>query len=220
MAPGRDHRPRGLGPRPRGEVPRPAGRQTITWRPPPKPGEWRVVASSLDRVPFQADAKPADDEPVVLTSELAAQRAELRARQADLRARLGQLGTTMPDLCRHLFPTRPDPRAPPGRPDAAGRPRCAPSAVAAVGTPLVLPADAPERDRRLALARWIGDPDQSAAGAGDGQPGLALPFRPGHRRHAQRLRLQRRPAVAPRAARLAGLRGTWPAAGGSSRCTG
>ena len=35
-------------------------------------------------------------------------------------------------------------------------------------------------------------PGQSAAGAGDGQPGLALPFRPGDRRDAQRLRLQRR----------------------------
>ena len=34
----------------------------------------------------------------------------------------------------------------------------APSAIAAVGPPLVLPADAPERERRLALARWIGDP--------------------------------------------------------------
>ena len=35
---------------------------------------------------------------------------------------------------------------------------------------------------------------------------LALPLRPGDRRHAQRLRLQRRPALAPRAARLAGRR--------------
>jgi len=34
----------------------------------------------------------------------------------------------------------------------------APSAVAAVGAPLNLPVDAPEGERRLALARWIGDP--------------------------------------------------------------
>jgi hypothetical protein len=33
-----------------------------------------------------------------------------------------------------------------------------PSGVAAVGAPLVLLSDTPERDRRLALARWIADP--------------------------------------------------------------
>ena len=120
-----------------------------------EPGEWRVVASSLDRVPFQTDAKPADDEHVVLTSELAAQRAELRARQTALRARLGQLGTTMP-IYAGTF-SQPGSTHVLRRGDAMqpGDQVC-PSAVAAVGTPLLLPADSPERDRRLALARWIG----------------------------------------------------------------
>ncbi len=34
----------------------------------------------------------------------------------------------------------------------------APGAIACLGRPLGLPADAPERSRRLSLARWIGDP--------------------------------------------------------------
>ena len=46
---------------------------------------------------------------------------------------------------------------------------------------------------------------QPAAGAGDGQPRLALPFRPGHRADAERFRLQRRPPVTPGVARLAGF---------------
>jgi hypothetical protein len=122
-----------------------------------EPGEWRVVASSLDRAPFRADAKPADDEHVVLTSERVAKRAELRARQAALRARLDQLGTMMP-IYAGAF-SQPGPTHVLRRGDAM-QPgdQVSPSAVAAVGTPLVLPAGTPERDRRLALARWIGHP--------------------------------------------------------------
>ena len=48
-------------------------------------------------------------------------------------------------------------------------------------------------------------PEEPAVAAGDRQPALAGPLRHGPGRDAERLRLQRRAAVAPRAARLAGL---------------
>ena len=48
-------------------------------------------------------------------------------------------------------------------------------------------------------------PGEPADGPGLRQPGLVPPLRPGDRRHAERLRLQRRPAEPSRAARLPGL---------------
>ena len=95
---------------------------------------------------------------------------------------------------------------PKGEPVAPLRPGSAATAPGARPT-------SARRRRRLALARWIGRPGEPAAGPRHGQPRLALPLRPGHRRHAQRLRLQRRPAFAPRTARLAGAASSWPTAG-------
>ena len=63
-----------------------------------------------------------------------------------------------------------------------------------------------EGDRRAALARWLTDPPQRAGLAVDRQPGLAVPLRPGDRRHAQRLRPDGPVAHPSRAARLAGRR--------------
>ena len=185
-----------------------------------KPGEWHVVASSLDRVPFRAEARPGPRG--ARGPDLRAGRPAGRAAsdgKPSLRARLDQLGTTI-SVYAGTF-SQPGPthllrRGDPMQPLA----EVSPIGIAAVRPPLVLPADAPERDRRIALARVDRRSGEPAAGAGDGQPRLALPLRPGDRRHAQRLRLQRRPALASRAARLAGQRGTSPAAGGSSRCTG
>ena len=76
--------------------------------------------------------------------------------------------------------------------------------------------------RRTALANWITDAEQrgrAPARAGDRQPALAAPLRPGHRRHAERLRRAGRAADASRAARLAGRRADPRTAGGSSRST-
>ena len=122
-----------------------------------KPGEWHVVASSVDRLPFRAEGGTSAAEPAGLTSELAARRAELRTRQASLRARLDQLGTTISVYAgtfsqpgaTHVL-RRGDPMQPLAE--------VSPSGIAAVRPPLVLPASASERDRRIALARWIGDP--------------------------------------------------------------
>ena len=62
-------------------------------------------------------------------------------------------------------------------------------------------------------------PAQPADRPGDRQPALAAPLRRRPGRDAQRLRLQRRPAVASRAARLAGRRADPPEAGASRRST-
>ena len=172
-----------------------------------EPGAWQVVASSLDRVPYGADAQAArtavgraSTRPSRPTSRADAR---LLKRQAELRARLAELGTTM-KVYAGTF-------SQPGRPTCCVRgdptqkgPEVAPAGVAAVGPALVARPAIARGERAGGAGALDRRPGQSAAGAGDGQPGLALPLRPGDRRHAQRLRLQRRAAVASRAARLAG----------------
>ena len=122
-----------------------------------EPGAWRVVASSLDRATYKPDAKAEAEIDAGLTSEDTARRDALRKRRAALKAQLDQLGTTISmyigtftqPATTHLL-RRGDPMQP--------GPEVAPSAVAALGSPLNLPVDAPEGERRLALAHWIGDP--------------------------------------------------------------
>ena len=203
MAAGRDHRPRGLGPRPRGKVPRPAGHRVL---PRGRRRAGRVARGRFVARPCSLPGRRQAGRRRARRSDLRAGRAASRAaaRQAALRARLGQLGTTMPIYAGTFSQPGPTHVLRRGDPMQPGD-QVSPSAVAAVGTPLC----AAGRHARARSPARPGPVDrrrrQSAAGAGDGQPGLALPFRPGHRRHAQRFRLQRRPSLAPGAARLAGL---------------
>ncbi|HEY1381844.1 MAG TPA: DUF1553 domain-containing protein, partial [Gemmataceae bacterium] len=107
-----------------------------------EPGEWKVVASSDDRQPFGTKARR--DDP------LAARRAELvrKVRETEKPA-MAYLGTfTAPGPTHRLH--RGDPMQ--------KRELVAPAGLTAVGPPLHLPADAADRDRRLALARWLTDP--------------------------------------------------------------
>ncbi len=78
----------------------------------------------------------------------------------------------------------------------------------------------PRPSAACALARWIADPANPLPARVMVNRALALPLRPGDRRDAERLRLQRRPPVAPRAARLAGRASSSTTAAGSSRSTG
>ena len=154
-----------------------------------EPGRWQVVASSLDRVRYDPSAVGGQvrrPRPPVSRPTAVRERAELTARQAELRARLSQLGPTIKVYAgtfsqpgpTHLLvrgdPTRkgPEVRAGDGRRDPSH-------------------ARARSQSARVAAPRRSGAVDrrsgQSAAGAGDGQPGLALPFRPGDRGDAQRL---------------------------------
>ena len=152
-----DDRPRRLGPRPRGKY-RDRLATDYYLEAAVEPGDWHVVASSLDRAPFR-DRRQACDASTRPDLRAGRERAELLARQAALArpARPAWARRCRSTPARSASPARPT--AAPGRPDAAGRPRSCPSAVAAVGAALVLPMPArPRRDRRLALARWIGDP--------------------------------------------------------------
>ncbi len=147
------------------------------------PEHWQVVASSLDRLPY--DPKAASANGINPSARLSA---ELSARQAKLRERLSQLGSTIKVYAGSFRQPGPTHLLVRGDPTKKGL-EVRPSAVAAVSPAMVLDPRAKEADRRAALARWIVDPSQPVAGPGDGQPSLAVPFRPRDRRHAQRLRL-------------------------------
>ncbi len=81
------------------------------------------------------------------------------------------------------------------------------------------PAAPQSTGRRLALARWLTRPDNSALDSRDRQPGLAVSLRSRPGRHRQRFRPAGRGSHPPRAARLAGNRVCRAEAGSSSRCT-
>ena len=66
-----------------------------------------------------------------------------------------------------------------------------------------LPNDAPEGERRAALARWITDPENPLTWRSIDESRLAVPLRPRARGDAERLRPQRVAALPPGVARLA-----------------
>jgi mono/diheme cytochrome c family protein len=128
--------------------------------------DWRPVASQVDRLPHDHaafGAPPASDQKVeILTASalspnelaeyesLSATVAELRGRLEPLKVRpmayAGQFG--QPEKTFRLF--RGDPMA--------AREEVAPGGLAHVGSPLALASDAPEPERRRALAEWIVSP--------------------------------------------------------------
>jgi mono/diheme cytochrome c family protein len=142
-----------------------------------EPTLWTVVASSLDRVPCGAQAKPAtpvapnaalfgagpllgaglptppEPGPTVSPSELAS----LLKRQSEIRARLAELSTTMKVYAgtfsqpgKNYLLVRGDP--------ATKGPEVSPAGVAALKPALSLDPQTPEASRRAALARWITGP--------------------------------------------------------------
>jgi len=113
------------------------------------PGEWTVVAGSQDRLPIGVAGSVYDDSPEA--RELAAHLAALDQQQRELAtvafptAYVGMLNE--PGPTHRLF-----------RGEAtATREQVAPDTLAALGA-LDLPMDAPEHERRAALARSITDP--------------------------------------------------------------
>ena len=108
-----------------------------------EPGRWRVVASSADR--GTAPAAPSADR-----DRLARERDALRKRLATLGdSVVAYAGTFSEPGPTHIL-RRGDPTQP--------LDRVAPAGVKTVRPALELAVDAPEASRRLALARWIGDP--------------------------------------------------------------
>jgi hypothetical protein len=121
-------------------------------------GRSTVVASSEDHLPFGGDgaAVPAP-EALGLDAAAAAKLADLRSRQGELSASLRAAALpakvyagvfTAPPATHRLH--RGDPMQ--------EREEVAPGGIAAAGAALALPAELPERERRIALARWLTGP--------------------------------------------------------------
>jgi hypothetical protein len=108
-------------------------------------GKWQIVASSEDRA--TPGAKLAD-----------AQLARLLARRADLSRKLREAAQPALAYVGTFSPPAPTFRLHRGDPQDK-RERIAPAGLTAFGVRLQLPETAPEQQRRLALAKWITDPN-------------------------------------------------------------
>ena len=120
-----------------------------------EPENWHTVATGDDRRPYvpgaAAETESADSVPAEKVEEfkaLIAKRVELQARLPLANMQKIYAGTFEQPKSTHRL-HRGDPMQP--------REEVLPAAIAALGHPLSLAADAPEHERRLALARWIGD---------------------------------------------------------------
>ncbi len=119
--------------------------------------DWRPVATGDDRAPYDAEKKPLEPPRTAgLAAEVAEQVSELQQRIAAQRKKLKDLAPTMAYLgtFKQSEATRLCYRGDPMQ----QRDEVAPGGIDAVGK-LELPADAPEAERRRALAGWIGRPD-------------------------------------------------------------
>ncbi|MHB8521141.1 MAG: DUF1549 and DUF1553 domain-containing protein [Limisphaerales bacterium] len=123
------------------------------------PGQWKLVASSNDRHPYKAGA-PADAgySAAGMAAGAAAELQTLLTQQRTLEARLAEL-TAAPMIYAGRFETAPPPTYRLYRGDPMQkRELLAPSGISAVLPNLELPADTSDQRRRLALGRWICDP--------------------------------------------------------------
>jgi hypothetical protein len=119
-------------------------------------GDWRLVAGGDDRRPFDPAAAGADPPRAAgLPADVAEQVADVERQMRKLNDQMAQLVPAMgyvgtfkqPEATHVLYRGEPLQR----------RDAVSPGGIAAVGR-FSLPADAPEAARRLALARWIGSP--------------------------------------------------------------
>jgi mono/diheme cytochrome c family protein len=117
---------------------------------------WRVVASHVGRIPPNTDV-PAAEQLARLSPNERTEAEALQATLGDLDKRLASLKQPrkayigdfrQPPPTRRLF--RGDPMAP--------REAVSPGSLTAFGGTWELPADAPERERRRALADWVASP--------------------------------------------------------------
>ncbi len=111
------------------------------------PNVWRLVSSSSDRAANGQVAEPPSNP----------RRKELLGRREELTTRLANTSPSI-QVYAGTF-SKPDPthrleRGDPMRPAE----RVSPGAPKAIRPPLDFPVDAPEAERRLGFARWLGDP--------------------------------------------------------------
>jgi mono/diheme cytochrome c family protein len=166
-------------------------------------GAWRTVASSDDRAPWPGEkAAPVSPPPGLYGARRAAW--TLASGEAkDLEKKLRAL--SQPPMVYAGKFEQPGPTHRLYRGEATQqREQITPGALASLGPQWQLPAEAPERERRLALAHWLGE--KSAPRARAREPHLAAPFRRRHRQYAERFWDQWRAPFASGIARLAGQR--------------
>jgi len=118
---------------------------------------WQTVANANDRTPYNADASIAKQEPSTLDSEQRAAWLQNQAELAEIEKKIAEL-TSSPMVYAGTFespqPTHRLSRGDPMQPKEV----VAAGGLASVGTPLVIPPDATEQQRRIMLANWIADP--------------------------------------------------------------
>ena len=122
------------------------------------PDHWQIVATSSDREPYKPGAELRFvSSSAGLTAVEAERLTRLREQMKQHEARLTKL-TSFPMVYAGRF-EQPGPsyRLNRGEP-LQKREQVPPAAIHGIGPPLTLPFDAPEQQRRLALARWIVDP--------------------------------------------------------------
>jgi len=134
-----------------------------------EPGQWQIVASSLDRATEKQDAQsivaaravnargPDPGATATPVTGEAAERADLLARQARLRERLAELGSTVKVYAGTFSQPGPTHLLARGDPTKQGA-LVRPSSIAVIKPVLDLDPNLPESQRRAALARWIADP--------------------------------------------------------------
>jgi hypothetical protein len=111
---------------------------------------WKPVAGSWDRLPYRPGRKGETVRASDKIRELRALRGRLEKRLAVLeKPQLVYAGTFKPPGTTYLL-KRGDPTQPVAK--------VAPSAIQAVGPPLGIDGTASDRQRRIALAKWIADP--------------------------------------------------------------
>jgi hypothetical protein len=120
-----------------------------------QPGEWRLVASSSDRLPYAREASVPS--PGLGLQELQ-QRTALLEQRGDLQRRLAELSAVRQVYAGTFSQPGPTHVLLRGDPMSKGD-AVEPSALAVIEPPVTIAAGAPESERRLALAHWLGRPD-------------------------------------------------------------
>ncbi|MBI1917654.1 MAG: PSD1 domain-containing protein [Planctomycetes bacterium] len=122
------------------------------------PGRWRVVASSADRRRYNPAAPPEPPLPPGLTPAQERLYTSLVKRRSRLLALLPEAASPMRVYAGTFAQPGPTHLLLRGDPLRKGD-AVVPAGLSAAGPKLSVPADAPERRRRVALARWLGSAD-------------------------------------------------------------
>ena len=118
-------------------------------------GVWSVVASSLDRIPIDA---PADLDDSSADPETTSRRLTLNERRKAIRDELAERAAALKVYAGRFEPPDVTHRLERGDPMRRAEP-VGPGTLGVLKPALKMRPDAPDPERRLALARWLGDPE-------------------------------------------------------------